>query len=140
MSGYFPPDFFTAPADASLSAGIYAVVARRPFMADPFTLATLFFCRGDDRCKWTESYYEMMNIKIAIDPGEPEDRRNISRDLVKKLKSIEDDPNFIGPVHPGCLRPHVLQNVVHFEAVRGAGNEQKKVTEHALVIDRKSVV
>jgi len=134
-----PPNFFTAPVSKSLKPGVYAVVARRPAMADPFLMATSFFCPGKDDCKWGTPYADIMNIKIAIDPDEPEDRRDISRGFVKADRSFIDDPNFVGPREVGCAPENVPLNVMHFPVRRArddslGGQEGATALEHALVI------
>lgn len=133
----FPPDFFTAPAGKSLPAGAYAVVTRCPAPAFPFTLGTSFFCPGRDCCKWLESFVDIMNYKIAIDPDEPEHCRDISRSRDKYQKGYSSDPNFVGPREVGCVPAHVSLNVIHFEAVHFVAapcGEKSAALEHALVI------
>ena len=135
----FPRDFFTAPASKSLPRSLYAVVARRPAMADPYTLATSFFCSGKENCKWTMSYFDVMNIKIATNPKETEDRRKTSRHFIKQNAfSVESNPN-----GPWIFMPDgVFMNVIHFPVDRARhglrlGEEQSSGgadMEHALVI------
>lgn len=133
MADNLPPNFFTAPASKSLSRGLYAVVARRPAMADPFSMATSFFCPGNDRCKWSSPYGDIMNVKIAIDPAEPENRRDISRGYVKERLSFVEDTTFIGPREVGCVPESANLNVIHFPGQRREGVTDVAL-EHALVI------
>ena len=127
----FSKHFFSQPATASVPAGVYLAVTRRPLMADPFTLSTAFFCRGHNVCRYTWSFSEVMHTKVAIDPEESEERRASSRLRVKWLKGVAGNGNFVGPEEYGCAPVDIRMNVIHFPVVRA--NDGPTI-EHALLV------
>lgn len=86
---YIPKGFFDKLAGEVSDPGPYFIVGEETSPVVPFSLTR--YCRGDDHCKWSQSYYNAMEIKIALDPTEPTDRRAIYKEAISKKDWLSEE-------------------------------------------------